>query len=82
MQWSEFCMLLGGLMHDTPLGNIISIRSETDKNVIKNYTKDQRRIYNEWHKREAEKLLSNPAAYTNEMEALYASFKRMFSNVQ
>ena len=44
MTWSEFATLLSGLMPDTPLGQIISIRSEKDKEVIKRFTKDQKRI--------------------------------------
>ena len=43
MTWSEFATLLSGLMPDTPLGQIISIRAEKDKEIIKRFTKDQRR---------------------------------------
>jgi len=35
-------------MEDTPLGHIISIRSETNKDIIKNFTPSQRRIQSEW----------------------------------
>jgi hypothetical protein len=35
-------------MPDTPLGNIVRIRSETDKDIIANFTDDQRKIRNEW----------------------------------
>ena len=43
MTWSEFATLLSGLMPDTPLGQIISIRAEKDKEIIKRFTKDQKR---------------------------------------
>ena len=42
MTWSEFATLLSGLMPDTPLGQIISIRAEKDKEVIKRFTKDKK----------------------------------------
>ena len=48
MKWDEFYYLLGGLSPDTPLGRIVAIRAETDKDIIDNFTKDQRRIWSEW----------------------------------
>lgn len=48
MSWSEFCSLLAGIMPKTPLGQIVSIRSEEDKDILKNFTKEQRRIRDEW----------------------------------
>ena len=41
MSWDEFCTLLAGLMADTPLGQVVTIRSEDDKEVLKNFTKEQ-----------------------------------------
>lgn len=35
-------------MHDTPLGQIVSIRSEVDPEILKHFTKEQRRIWEEW----------------------------------
>lgn len=48
MSWSEFCSLLTGIMPKTPLGQIVSIRSEEDKDILKNFTKEQHRIRDEW----------------------------------
>jgi hypothetical protein len=48
MPYDEFCSYLIGIMPDTPLGNIVRIRSETDKDIIANFTDDQRKIRNEW----------------------------------
>lgn len=48
MSYDEFCSLLSGLKHDTPLGNIVSIRSETDKDILKHFTPEQKRIRSEW----------------------------------
>lgn len=51
MSWSEFCTLLTGIMPETPLGQIVSIRSEEDKDILKNFTKEQHKIRNDWRNR-------------------------------
>ncbi|MGG7215351.1 Gp15 family bacteriophage protein [Clostridium nigeriense] len=51
MSWSEFCTLLTGIMPKTPLGEIVSIRSEEDKDMLKNFTKEQHKIRNDWRNR-------------------------------
>ena len=51
MPWTEFCTLVGGLMPDTPLGQIVSIRAEKDEDTIRNFSNDQRRIYDDWQKK-------------------------------
>lgn len=51
MSWGEFCNLLKGIMPKTPLGQIVSIRSEEDKDILKNFTKDQHNIRNDWRNR-------------------------------
>lgn len=48
MTFSEFSTLLTGIMPKTPLGQIVSIRSEEDKDTLKNYTKEQHQIRNDW----------------------------------
>lgn len=44
MSWAELCSDISGLMHDTPLGNIVEIRSEDDKERLKNFTQEQKNI--------------------------------------
>ena len=68
VSWDEFKSLLAGIAPDTALGRIVAIRSETDKNVIKHFTKDQKRIYDEWRSRKAEKM--SRETYAKEMEFL------------
>lgn len=48
MDWKEFCVLLSGIMPKTPLGTVVGIRSEEDKEVLKHYNKEQHRIRNKW----------------------------------
>lgn len=56
MKWDEFKDLLAGLGPDTPLGRIVSIRAEEDKDMLKHFTKDQHRIRNEWRSKRAKKV--------------------------
>ena len=37
-----------GLSGDTPLGNIVQIRAETDGKKIKEFSTYEKRIYQEW----------------------------------
>lgn len=58
MTWDEFCSLLTGLSGDSPLGRIVQIRSETDKNVLKHFTSHQRKIRSDWQLRKAKSVSS------------------------
>lgn len=51
VSWDEFRALIAGLSPETALGRVVAIRSETDKDIIKYYTQDQRRIYDTWRNR-------------------------------
>lgn len=73
--WDEFRSLLAGIAPETPLGRMVAIRSETDKETIKHFSKDQKRIYNEWRNRKTETMTA--AAYEQEMKALEREFARM-----
>lgn len=75
VSWDEFKSLLSGIDPETPLGRMVAIRSETDKNVIKNFNKDQKRIYNAWRNRKAETM--TPATYEQEMKALEQMFSQL-----
>lgn len=56
MPWEEFKQLLIGIGPDTALGRIVAIRSEDDKDVLKHFTKEQRRIRSDWRTRSAKKV--------------------------
>lgn len=51
MDWKEFSTLLAGITKETPLGQMIAIRSEENRDVIKNFTEKQKEIRNEWRER-------------------------------
>ena len=70
MSWREFSDLLSCLSADTALGRVVAIRSETDGEVIKNFTKGQKEIREEWlnnHRKE-----QSEAEYNASMQALLA----------
>ncbi|WP_243428914.1 Gp15 family bacteriophage protein [Clostridium botulinum] len=81
MTWLEFRSLLSGIMPKTPLGQIVSVRAEEDKDVLKNFSKDQNKIRNEWRNK------NNPLDYMTEEEkaekAIEAQelFKQVFSGI-
>lgn len=56
MKWDEFKTLIIGIGPDTPLGRLVSVRSETDKDILKHFTKDQRRVRSEWMKKQAKEV--------------------------
>lgn len=55
MGWNEFADLLTGLNEDTVLVRVATIRTERNREAIKNFTTEQRRIYTEWQRRKAHK---------------------------
>lgn len=56
MPWDEFCTLLSGIMPDTPLGQIVSIRAEEDKEKLKYFNKEQHEIRNKWRSRHVKEM--------------------------
>lgn len=56
MKWDEFKALLTGMEPETPLGRIVAIRAEDDAEILKHFTKEQRRIRSEWRNKSAKKV--------------------------
>ena len=59
-------------MPDTPLGQIVAIRSEKDAKIIQEFTDSQRKIYDDWHNR---KQSNNEQEYIANMDKLFAMLK-------
>ena len=68
VSWDEFKALLSGLAPDTALGRIVAIRSETDKDIIKHFTSEQKKIYDDWRSRSASSM--SEEYYDKQMAAL------------
>lgn len=79
LTWAEWAKLVSGLMDDTPLGRVVAVRSETDREVIRRMNPWQRRIRAEWAARQAEELARQPREETEKaMRALEMALARMF----
>lgn len=76
MSWDEFCTLLSGLGPKTPLGEIVQIRSETDKEILKHFTPQQKKIRKDWLKRKAKRVV-NIDQYNNDMKMFEKIFEGM-----
>lgn len=57
-------------MHDTPLGQYISIRSETDSKIIKNFSPSEKEIYNDWKKYRTKEVLNNMSIEEKQRQVL------------
>lgn len=75
MTWDEFCVLLSGIMPETPLGRIVSIRSEKNAKIIHNFTKEEKRIYLDWQKRKAKQRDSS--SYQQDLLQMEQMFQSM-----
>ena len=68
LQFDEFLNLTSCLMPDTPLGQIVAIRSEKDADVISKYNDTQKKIYNDWKNRDKS---NNEQEYIENMDKLF-----------
>jgi len=53
MKWTEFRDLLSGLGPESALMRVVSIRAEDDKDILKHFTPEQRRIRSQWRNKAA-----------------------------
>ena len=72
LSWGELCSDIAGLNGDTPLGNIVRIRSENDPETLKRFTKNELQIRSEWRNKNASQVSEED--YKQAMNA----FKNMF----
>ena len=78
MSWGEFSTLLAGIMPETPLGQIVSIRSEDDKETLKHFTQDQHRIRNEWRSRRVQAAMQDPETAARMVREFQDACKQAF----
>lgn len=75
MQWDEFSSLLVGLNEKTPLGRVVSIRSEKDPEILKHFTSEMKKLRNEWRNKQVTTQSWDRKAYDAEMKKLAEIFK-------
>ena len=76
MSFDEFTTLLSGILPDTPLGQIVSIRAESDSDTIRRFNDTQRKIYNDWQNRIISKKSKD--LKEKELENLINMMSKMF----
>lgn len=72
LDFDEFLNLTSCLMPESPLGQIVAIRSETDADTISHFTDAQKKIYDDWASRD---VLKNEQKYEESMDRLFAMLK-------
>ena len=72
LDFDEFLNRTSCLMPDTPRGQIVAIRSETDAETISHFTDAQKKIRNDWLNRETS---NNEQKYTESMDKLFAMLR-------
>lgn len=75
LSWAEFCSDVSGLMSETPLGNLVQIRSEDNKDVLKNFTKEQKEIRSKYREKMAKKI--SKEEFRQVIEEFQKAFKEM-----
>ena len=79
LRYNEWILLVSGLMEDTPLGQIVLIRKEDNKDRLKNFTQYEHHIRNEWRNfRAKQKLISGDV---RKAEDFAAQFEKMFAKM-
>ncbi len=71
--------MVGALMEDTPLGQIVLIRKEDNPDRIKHFGRHEHRIRNEWREFRAKQKLAESESKAPEEFALY--FEKMFAGM-
>lgn len=80
MSWDEFCALLAGITADTPLGQIVRIRSEQDREIVRRFTPAQREIRRKWQARRAKQLQQTGSGEIGQqMDMLISALQSAFS---
>lgn len=80
ISWTEVKVLIAGLLGDTPLGRIIQIRSENNKDSLKSFTPEMHKIRNEWRNRQAKDKLKDKDKLDKTFDNMEKMLEVLFSN--
>lgn len=80
MAWDEFCTLLSGISGDTPLGNVVRIRSEKDMKKVREFTPEQKQIWNAWRRKSRPKSIATKEEYEAAMKQFESVFLSLAKN--
>lgn len=79
LKYSDWEQLVSGLMDDTPLGRVVSIRCETNKERLKQLTPHEKAIRREWARFKAsQKAKASKTSRMNDIAALQKMIAQAF----
>lgn len=70
LKYSDWAKMVNGLMDDTPLGRIVGLRTETDPDILKKFTPEQRAVRQDWARFKLSRTLQRPEADLRQQFAL------------
>ena len=76
MDEDEFFSLLSGLNETTALIKIVQIRSETDKEILKHYTPEMKKIRQDWLNRFKDEK-GNEETIDNNFKSIFSAFEAL-----
>lgn len=82
LAFSDWSLLVAGLMEDTPLGRVVAIRCEHDPAVLRQLSPEQRKIRSEWAAFQATRRREDSTdekAIRTQMAQLQQALKSAFS---
>ena len=72
--------MLAGLDAETPLGRIVSVRSENNAETLKNFTPEMKQIRSQWRTRQTKEIQQlDPEHYDKVFDNMSAMLQAMFS---
>lgn len=79
LHYSDWISLVAGLMHDTPLGQVVRIRSEDNEDIISNFSPYENRLRSEWREFRSQKTVEIATEQDKKDVAEY--FRNLFANM-
>ena len=79
LPYSEWAKLVGGLMDNTPLGRVVAVRAETDRQKLAAMGPWAQRIHQQWQAHLARRALetTSPADLRRQMDGLEAMMAKL-----
>lgn len=77
LTWGELSSYIEGINSDTPLGQIIAIRSENDREKLKSFTTEQKRIRNEYRSKMVKNKSISDEEFKKQLEGMKQAFIAM-----
>ena len=78
ISWQEVRVLIRGLLPDTPLGQVVSIRAENNPKTIKSFSAEQRKIRSQWRARLAAEKQADEESLDKSFANLELMLKKAF----